>query len=388
MALGGGPFGVGPRSSLALRASISLRSLCLALLLVSLAVCCGCGQGFQRSYGQRNAPDGSGSVNGTVVLARMFQGAGHNVVSSRRLSPRLSEQADCIVWFPDDFLPPSDETRQWLEEWLYEQPGRTLIYVGRDFDAAAWYWDKIDQDVPDEQRKELLARRASDKVDFLARRRTIPKSSDCQWFTVEEEHRPMKVTTLDGQAQWLEGIDPAKLEIELNGRMLPSQYAEVLLHSEGHMLVSYEEFDESQLIVVSNGSFLLNLPLVNHEHRKLAGKLIDTVGPSGQKVVFLESGSGGPTIHETEPLPDIRTGMEIFNVWPTNWILMHLAVLGIIFCFSRAPIFGIPRSPKAQGTSDFGKHVEAVGELLERSGDEAFAAAKLQHYEQLPQSDG
>ena len=78
------------------------------------------------------------------------------------------------------------------------------------------------------------------------------------------------------------------------------------------MLVSREWFDESQLIVVANGSFLLNLPLVNHEHRKLAGKLIDAVGPPGQTVVFLESFAGGPPISD-DPSGGMPTGAEIFN---------------------------------------------------------------------------
>ena len=38
----------------------------------------------------------------------------------------------------------------------------------------------------------------------------------------------------------------------------------------------------SQLLFVVNGSFLLNLPLVNHEHRKLAQRLITACGPPGR----------------------------------------------------------------------------------------------------------
>ena len=360
----------------------------IVLLVSCFAACGGCGQGIGSAYGQRNAPGESRSVNGTAVLGEMFQEAGHKVLSWRLLSPWLYKKADCIVWFPDDFEPPGNDTREWLEQWLRDQPGRTLIYVGRDFDAVAWYWDKIDPDVPKEQRPELLRRKAAAKIDFRVERGQIPKSEDCQWFTVEEEYKPRKVTTLDGRPPWLEGVDPSKLEIELNGRVLPSQFAEVLLESEGDMLLSCEEFGDSQLIVVANGSFLLNLSLVNHEHRKLAGKLVDMVGPEGQTVVFLESYAGGPPIREKDPSPDVRTGMEIFNVWPTNWILLHLAVVGIIFCFSRAPIFGIPHQPDIHGTSDFGEHVAAVGELLERSGDEAYATARIEQYEQLLRGDG
>ncbi len=174
----------------------------IVLLVSCLAACGGCGQGgIDSAYGQRNAPGEFRSVNGTAVLGEMFQQAGHKVLSWRLLSPRLYERADCIVWFPDDFEPPGNDTREWLEQWLRDQPGRTLIYVGRDFDAAAWYWDKIDPHVPKEQRAEFLNRRAAAKTDFRVERGQIPESEDCQWFTVEQKYKPRKVATLDGQPQ-------------------------------------------------------------------------------------------------------------------------------------------------------------------------------------------
>ena len=36
------------------------------------------------------------------------------------------------------------------------------------------------------------------------------------------------------------------------------------------------------ILLVSNGSFLLNLPLVNHEHRKLADHVVRSVAPAGR----------------------------------------------------------------------------------------------------------
>jgi len=309
----------------------------------------------------------------------MFQQAGHKVYSWSSLSPRLWERADCIVWFPDDFQPPSEEVCDWLESWLWDKPGRTLIYVGRDYDAAWHYWQKVEPLAPADQQAEIRGRKSSARADFLLARRETPKSEDCGWFTVKGKYRPRKVRTLEGRAEWLEGIDPTKLEIELSGRMLPSSDAEVVLSSQRDMLVSIEPWDESQSIVVANGSFLLNIPLVNHEHRKLASKLIDAVGEPGQTVVFLESDAGGPPIREKDPTVSLPSGLEIFNVWPTNWILLHLAVAGILFCFSRWPIFGRASEPQPRPPSDFARHVEALGELLERTGDADFAAARIAH---------
>ena len=110
--------------------------------------------------------------------------------------------------------------------------------------------------------------------DFDIDRQAIPQNEDCQWFTVDGKDRPRKVRTLQGEPEWLDGIDPSKLEIELRSRILKSRMAKVLLESQRDLLISREQKDGRQVIVVANGSFLLNLPLVNHEHRKLAGRLI------------------------------------------------------------------------------------------------------------------
>lgn len=354
----------------------------LAAMALLCAVAAGCRSELQARYGQRSGPGAARSVNGTAVLGEMFEQAGHKVFSWRRLSPVLQDRADCIVWFPDDFQPPKEDARRWLEDWLYARPGRTLIYVGRDFDAAAEYWQKVEAQAPPGQIQLIRDRKSAASKAFLAARKGIPDREDCDWFVLRGKRRPRPVRTLQGP--WSQGIDPSKVEIELSGRIEPPpQYAvDVLLESDGEVLVSSESWGDGLLLVVANGSFLLNLPLVNHEHRKLAGRLIETVGPPGKTVVFLESGAEGPPIGEEDPPPDLPSGIEIVLIVPICWIFLHLGVVGVAFCFSRWPIFGIPRRPSRESTSDFGKHVRAMADLLQRAGDQAYATTRLLHYRQ------
>ena len=128
-------------------------------LLVACLLLTGCGDRIDTLYGQRKGPGADKSVNGTGVLGEMFQREGHKVFSWRKLSPRLRDRADCIVWFPNDFEPPTFETRRWLEDWLCAEPDRTVIYVGRDFDAASWYWNHVKPNVPADQQTEFQSRR-------------------------------------------------------------------------------------------------------------------------------------------------------------------------------------------------------------------------------------
>lgn len=358
-----------------------LRAVPALLLLMALA---GCTEQLPTEYGRRVGMEGGSSVNGTAVLADMFAAAGHRVFSWSALSPRLAERADCIVWFPDDFQPPSDQVREWFEDWVSARSGRTLVYVGRDFDAAVWYWDRVQDGLEGELLDKLTRQKRMAEADYRMRRSAVPQQADGGWFQLDGRYRPREVRTLEGEPDWLAGIDPQGLEIELNGRFEypdPSP-AEVVLGSEGDALVARRRMHGSRLLVVTNGSFLLNLPLVNHEHRKLAGRLIAEIGPSGRSVVFLESGPGGPMIRNEEPPVGTPTGLEIFIVWPTNWILLHLAAAGILFCFSRLPIFGRPRELPPPPTSDFALHVDAVARLMERSGDRSYATARVMHYHQ------
>jgi hypothetical protein len=207
---------------------------------------------------------------------------------------------------------------------------------------------------------------------------------------------------------WAVGIDGTKTDIELRGRMdvpaagaagivdLDSSFQENplferLLASQRETIVGRitwpDAFEEnttapgSQLLFVVNGSFLLNLPLVNHEHRKLAQRLITACGPPG-RTVFLESGEGGPQVFASEPGVSAPTGFEVFTVWPLGVILVHLTALGFLACIAFFPVFGRPRQLPARPSSDFGQHVEALGELIEETGDREFAWQKLRSYQE------
>ena len=70
-------------------------------------------------------------------------------------------------------------------------------------------------------------------------------------------------------------------------------------------------------------------------------------------------------------------------VWPTNWILLHFALIGILFCFWKLPIFGLPRPEDPAGAADFGRHVDAVAALLQRTADRRYALSRVKHYQQI-----
>ena len=356
-------------------------------------------QQLQTGYGRRRGQEYARSVNGTAVLADMFKRAGHRVTSFGRFSPKL-EEANVIVWFASSFKPPTTEQREFLETWLENAPlddERTVIYVGRDYDAALDYWNSIVPHVPPAQADEALRRQAETRAAAEASRAKMPAKEYARWFTMQRDARPRKIDQLSGE--WAEGVDAKAAAIHLEGRLavpLSSDRAstdpelpddtDLLLASGRDALVTRvsdnDWKDNGQLLVVANGSFLLNYPLVNHEHRKLAASLIGACGFRG-RVVFIESGPDGPAVLEKEPVSGLPTALELLKVWPLNAILLHLALLGIVLCLARSPIFGRPRELPADSPADFGKHVAALGQLLARSRDRHYAQSRLAQYRQI-----
>ncbi len=378
----------------------------LALLLAIAG--CSSRERLDNVYGRTGGTPGGKSVNGTGVLYGMFKEAGHNVTTVTRLNPRL-EKADTIVWAPDDFDPPDDTHRNYFERWLMDRNGRTLIYIGRDFDAEIEYWSKAVALAPLEQQAEFRSNLAKAKLQFDSRRTQLPAQDVyARWFMLDVGQPPRTVTTLNGP--WSKGIDAKKCEITLATRFnIPKQADvppgddqdlpeyEVLLASQGDPLatrVTYISWGDSQIIVIPNGSYLLNLPLVNKEHRKLAGKLIDECMAQGE-TTFVESGPGGPPIHNKTEDEPTKSGFEMLTVWPLGAILMHGIVCLLLVSVCLYPIFGRPAQRGRLNrkhlqpadahddltSGDFGKHLDALGELLSLTKDQQFAIDKLQYYQ-------
>jgi len=373
------------------------------------------------------------SVNGTDVFASMFTAAGHKVrFARRRLNERIRQRADCIVWVPDSYHLPTTAEQEWLyDDWLTQKSGRTLMYVARDYDAGPEYWKKMLQGAPADKAAEMRRRLSETQTDADARRAKMPTQIDCDWFRFVPAGAPVtpgKIAPakeakkgdkagparLQGEPAWKANIDPAKLEIKVTSKLDPVFDADVMLELDGDVLVSRERVvtedgGSSQLIVVANGSFLLNLGLVNREHRKLAARLVTEISDARlappfpttpdakttataaatqvKQVYFVESDDSGLELLTDENPAEIPEDQK----WPPERLrttFLHLAALAIILIISRWPIFGRPREEKTQHESDFGRHVEALGDLLARSGNPGYAQGRLEHYQKTMQGDG
>lgn len=353
--------------------------------LLLLVACSGCEEEVGEEYGHRSHGN---SVNGVSVLSECFEQAGHRVRSWRRLSPSL-EKADVIVWFPDRFEPPSREVVEWLQDWLqYDPRGVQLIMVGRDYSAGEYYWSTVapkalqkDKAMAKQKAKEATTR-------FKQRRRVFPKDQQVEgWFSVDGTTKQYQVKRLSGP--WANGVDAKKANLKSGQVYEPADNFEILLaDGQGHPLVSERIFnaedtdwavEDSKFTLIENGSFLLNASLVNHEHRKLAMRLVESIGEEKRQVVFLESGPLDPPISE-DPSREPPVGMKLFTVWPIGAVLAQLAAFGIIFAVMRWPVFGVARQLERPELTNFGRHIRAIGSLLADTEDRNFAFGQIAAY--------
>jgi len=147
---------------------------------------------------------------------------------------------------------------------------------------------------------------------------------------------------------------------------------------------SWDDYSEGKIIVVSNGSFLVNYSLVDRGSRKLAGNLIDLCDPNGD-VMFLESGRGGIKVSDTDTSNHNRWSW--ISQAPLCYIIPHFLMWGILFCFAFFPIFGRPRVVKRKSTSTFRNHVNALGKMMGRTDLPNQAINKIRKYQQLVSGD-
>ena len=348
------------------------------------------------AYGARNRGDEKeASIYGVSIFAEMLESAGHKVMVRRRLSRKSLSGVDVIIWIPDSYGLPNGRAESFINEWLDRQPNRRFVFVGRDYDAATELWSVARSADATQKREGSAFPYARAILTQESRRTRALENQSSSWFTIRTDYPIRELPDLDGP--WAQGVDPAKAALTIGIRLdLPTETrsrggaaidpksAEVLLQSENDLLAFRlkKTFNRNEILVVNDGSFLLNLGLANKERRKLAGRLISELPPKST-IALVESDEFGPTVYsgrKGESEEDAGIGITILKVWPFNLIVIQLCLLGLAYCISRFPIFGTPRGLPKEERADFGRHIVALGKLLARTKDANFAQERITKY--------
>lgn len=417
-------------------------------LLLALVLIPGCSSQNSREFGAVGS-NARTSLNGLGIHKKMWEQAGAKCVTPASLSTRL-ESVDVIVLVSQTFDPPSLAAREWLEEWLQSEPGRTVIYFGRDFNAELYYFQHLVDSASLADKPLLQLELAKVQVkEIQSRIDASGQSVFCGWFNWDMNQPYRVVSSVDGP--WAASLSSAdKLDWPIRTRLQPPQSemknaipnwlttpkkkpalptgpvipgindedddddegklvyrskweaeeiesvdqwnslyddlpeSEVLLESsQGDALVfrltSSERFGQGQVIVAINGAPFLNATSVKPAYGKVGAMIIDEC-PNANKVALLAYNSSGIQISLIEEIDARGFGLEMLVQWPLSAITIPACILGIVVCISLLPILGRPSELPKRSVSDFGMHIEALGDMIRDTNDEAYARQAVADY--------
>ena len=161
-----------------------------------------CAPQLASKYGRKSGQGYKGSVNGTQALIETIESYGYSVGVRSSISPKISRYKT-IFWFPDSFNGPSPRVEQRLTEWLEGKSNRTLVYVGRDYDAATEYWYDPAQSSSGNQRAIALRQWSLHRSEHLGKRQR-KELKGCSWFSLG----PAKERRHHSRENWLPPIRP------------------------------------------------------------------------------------------------------------------------------------------------------------------------------------
>ena len=345
-------------------------------------------------YGQRGG-QGRVSLNGTSAFARLLQEYDLDVQSASRLTPRI-DRYDVLFWFPDSDREDYAEEQERLEAWLRSGTDRRLIIVGRHYDATIDYLTQIGQSQDSEQgldyRRRLAEAVSVSHLESLKQQGT--------YFDGWVEWTPgsrRRSSQLGGP--WAAGLENANLTTSRypnipsseDQKSHPTRSYEVKLEADGKpfaVAIQDSLWNGGEVIVISNGSFLLNYGLTDERNRQVVANMLDDLDFEDYfwGALFLESDEAGLPVMQREESGQ-KTMWDWMTEWPFSFFIPHFLVLGILIYFVFYPIFGRPKNLALPSSTDFGQHGEALGELMEKTRDRAYAIQHINHYHEQTKSD-
>lgn len=410
--------------------------LCTALSLLS-----GCSVQVYDVYGESDGYPAKSSPAGMSIFRALVESNDFETITIRSLSPGSKERLNTIVWCPDAFPNHRKSTLDWMEQWL-ATGNKTLVYIGRDYSPHADYWTEIaqQQGKSASARSKWIAAldRAADARNKLDAKRRMARTESVMPWCVWRSQGGTLQTVPRPEGPWSEGIPFENAHISVRSSAAPVRssdladiirrieaipepwkgnstgakapaagepYATFMTESDRQQLeiansitaqekarwttvlsdanqiplisrIDIDPISQSQVIVVCNNSMFCNYSMLNPSHRQLAARMIEAFPAGG--VGFL-TGAEDPRIR-TDNYDERQKGFEMLTTWPLNVVTIHAAFLGIAAIIAAYPIFGRPKRLRKESSADFGMHIEAIGSLMESSGDIPYARKQIADY--------
>ncbi|MFN3189788.1 MAG: hypothetical protein ACE361_04615 [Aureliella sp.] len=428
--------------------SNELLSIRRFVMWVFCALCCnvaGCSSWLPEpeEFGVVKGVDAARSPNGLAVHRELWRTAGAKVLTPQRLSPRLDDM-DVLVFVGANYSPPGRLARLWVDEWLAAEPGRSVIYFGRDFNASTYYREETLPLLQGEERRfgriELAERQAE---DLSLRVEAMSQGTFCDWFFLDlaPDRKDYPASRLSGpwsadlsglDGSWPVGItlrEPApgwqddkpawltkpgaasgKSAPEALPPLLEESVTQQSVWTEGEYATAddwdeaFQDLPDSRVLLSTddgrplvfelthdgwarNSKILIvanGAPILNasliQPLHRAVGTRLVEHCQPASRVGLLSYDSNGITISSFAEQETAAAGLEVLTVWPLSAVTMPAAFLGIVVCASLIPILGRAQRLRPRSVTDFGLHIDALGKMFRDSQDDGYAKRMIRDY--------
>lgn len=321
------------------------------------------------------------SINGLNVFIEMLRSRNVRVDVWPSLNDRLYEGYDVILVFDKHSVAPSEESTTSLWAYLDDGEATKLLYVARDLDAAAHYWKTIGKQLEADHQTdqaELAQEKATEARELNFRQ--LSKSfdpEDAGWFLGIQQNRTeaknlSKVLISPNTDEESSEYSEISCHWKIYRELIPVESSLILLKTiDNEPLLTVADYDAFKIYAMGSGYPFLNGSLVDPTNRELVSKLIDQISPDGNIAIVTGSKQIQPV---SSPF------WRFLKVSPHPWIASQLFVFLVLFCLSRFPIYGRPRTETSEDLKRFGFHIEAVGELMRKASLQSFALKKIKEW--------
>lgn len=362
------------------------------LLLLGVVAAAGCDREIDTTYAAVRGP----SINGVAAFVQLLRDTGHAVTARQYLPADIAPETATLVVFADSFTGLDPAAAELLSGFLRGGGGsRTLLVVLRDSDGAIDYLRDV------LSRDDLAPDRRGRAEEMLG-------GYEAALATATSLPRPATPPFADGLAMQDRGPAGEAVEVglrprpgaaerrvsarwELRRRLEPGRAVESLWTTGQERLLVRQRLDDSTILVLASAAPLLNGGLVDPGNRRLAEDLASLLPAAGRMLLAGSSrifggggsgsrgrggGGGGNGGNEAEDEPSL---WRLLRIQPLPWVAAQAIAAMVLFCWCTAPIFGRPRRSSPAHAQDFGHHVDALGNLFDKSpaAGVAFARERL-----------
>jgi hypothetical protein len=369
-------------------------SLFFCLFLLT-GIGCG-GNSLETEYAK---PRGK-SLNGISTFLQLLRTNGHRVETVRFLSPRLMERGEFLVIFHDSPGPLDQESQKAIQELCQSPWIHSVLLVLKNGDMTEQYFDALKKRAQLDSDQLKKTKEALDSL--LEQKKLHAKTEEKPEFSVEEggglyglkkverppTEKPIMVDILpEPDTDWdkihKSTPDIGKISIpaqwRLERRLIPDKETFVRWSSGEDPLLTQGVLLETRFFVLSSAIPLLNAGLTDPGNRVLCEEIASLIPPNTRVIVSTSSHWRGAG--EEDP-PDGGI-LRFLRVHPYPWIFVHALLAIIFFCWWKYPILGRPRSENGSEVKRFARHIDALGDLLGRTGDRSYILMRIREWQRV-----